>query len=217
VCFIVRARTHGSYLKFWFTYNYFYITWYTIRHWRTSYISDTPSQQHGGSANFLRPCSFDVLPWISCVQYLRHQNPESRIQKEFIHKENPNVLVIVNLIKAISRFFLYTKVIFSSYLRLSTQTRIQHVFSTAVKPKANWGVMTRKSLVRVGMGVGVQRVQWPALCILGPRGSPNLNNNLQCWYTCEWPRHLGHLRCSENLRCAHLGFCSVQRTSVKHQ
>ena len=64
-----------------------------------------------------------LFPWISCVQYLRYQNPESRIQKEFIHKENPNVLVTANLIKAISRFFLYTKVIFSSYLRLSTQTR----------------------------------------------------------------------------------------------
>jgi len=46
-----------------------------------------------------------LLPWISCLQYLRHQNPESRIQKEFIRKENPNVLVTGNPTKAISRFF----------------------------------------------------------------------------------------------------------------
>jgi len=86
----VRACTDRSHHKFWTSYNFFYITWYTIRHWRTcrSRILLFPTLRHGNMVDARILCVpvhvTYLLPWISCLLYLRHQNPESHTQKEFI-------------------------------------------------------------------------------------------------------------------------------------
>ena len=53
-----------------------------------------------------------------------------------------------------------------------------------------------------GVGVGVQRVQWPALCILCPRGGGGRRTlaTICSVDVCDWPSHLGHVGCSENCR-----------------
>ena len=66
VCVSVRAFTDGSRLKFrtsynFFSYNLIYDTPLEDMPKPHLIISETPSRQHGGRANFLRPCSSDVF------------------------------------------------------------------------------------------------------------------------------------------------------------